>query len=76
MKSTKTSGSSRRPTDRQRECFEVYAKFGDSEAAARSLAISVGSLKRNVGEYYRRIGANSGVQAAFFTWGPDGNSGT
>ena len=59
-----------RPTARQRECFEVYAKLGDSEAAARRLAISVGSLKRNVGEYYRRIGANSGVQAAFLTWGP------
>lgn len=64
------SRSKTEPTDRQRECFEAYAKLGDSEAAARKLAISVGSLKRNVGEYYRRIGANSGVQAAFLTWGP------
>jgi hypothetical protein len=59
-----------RPTVRQRECFEVYAQLGDSEAAARRLAISVGSLKRNLGEYYRRVNANSGVQAAYLTWGP------
>ena len=63
------SRGSSRPTRRQRECFEAYARLGDSEAAARHLAISVGSLKRNVGEYYRRIGANSGVQAAYLTWG-------
>jgi len=61
---------SSKPTERQRECFLVYARTGDSEAAARELAISIGSLKRNLGEYYRRIGANSGVQAAFLTWGP------
>ncbi len=65
-----TSHSSPRPTKRQLECFEVYASVGDSSIAARKLAISVGSLKRNLGEYYRRIGANSGVQAAFLTWGP------
>jgi len=59
-----------RPTDRQRECFEAYARAGDSVVAARELSISVGSLKRNVGEYYRRIGANSGVQAAYLTWAP------
>lgn len=44
--------------------------MGNSEGAARALGISIGSLKRNVGEYYRRISANSGVQAAYLTWGP------
>lgn len=66
----KTLSSSRKPTARQRRCFEVYAEMGNSEGAARALGISVGSLKRNVGEYYRRISANSGVQAAYLTWGP------
>jgi hypothetical protein len=60
----------RAPTARQRECFETYARTGDQAKAAEILAISVQRLKANVGEYYRRIDANSGVQAAFLTWGP------
>ncbi len=57
------------PTDRQRQCFETYARTGDTMIAAGQLGISVSRLKHNVGEYYRRIGANSGVQAAWLTWG-------
>jgi len=58
------------PTPRQEECFHTYARVGDTETAARELGISVQRLKKNVGEYYRRIGANSGVQAAYLTWAP------
>lgn len=58
------------PTARQVECFETFAKHGDQVVAARKLAISVQQLKRQCGEYYRRIGANGGVQAAYLTWGP------
>lgn len=60
----------RAPTERQRQCFEMYARLGDGERAAQMLGISVQQLKRNCGEYYRRVGANSGIQAAFLTWGP------
>lgn len=62
--------SNRPPTPRQVECFVTFAKYGDQVVAARKLAISLQQLKRNVGEYYRRIGANGGVQAAYLTWGP------
>jgi hypothetical protein len=51
----------------------MYARTGDQAKAAAALGISVQRLKTNVGEYYRRIGANSGVQAAFLTWGPERN---
>jgi hypothetical protein len=60
------------PTDRQRECFEAYARLGSHEAAAVELAISIQRQKHNVGEYYRRIGARTGVQAAYLTWGRRG----
>jgi hypothetical protein len=56
------------PTDRQRECFETYARLGDGAAAAQLLGISIQALKANLSEYYRRVGANSGVQAAYRTW--------
>lgn len=67
--------TSRPPTPRQWECFEAFARLGDHEAAvaelnAKSTPISLGRHKRNVLEYYRRIGANSGIQAAYLTWGP------
>lgn len=65
--------SDRDPTPRQIECFETYAKHGDQVVAARLLAISIQRLKANIGEYYRRIGANSGVQAAYLTWAPKGD---
>lgn len=58
------------PTPRQRECFEAYARYGDMRRAALEVKLSLSRTKRNVIEYYRRIGANSGVQAAFLTWGP------
>lgn len=58
------------PTPRQRECFDVYAQRGDTAQAAKELGISVSRLKHNVARYYRRIGANSAVQAAWLTWGP------
>lgn len=66
--------ANRPPTARQVECFEAYAKLGDGQAAARLLGISIQNLKRNLGEYYRRIGANGGVQAAYLTWGPRNDS--
>ncbi len=67
-----------KPTRRQVECFETYAQTGDTMIAAGQLGISVSRLKHNVSEYYRRIKANSGVQAAWLTWGagstPEGRS--
>jgi DNA-binding NarL/FixJ family response regulator len=62
--------SSRPPTPRQRECFERFAKLGDQQQAAEELGLSIGCLKKNISEYYRRIGANCGVQAAYLTWRP------
>jgi hypothetical protein len=59
------------PTARQRQCFEVYARLGSHELASRELEISLQRQKYNVGEYYRRIGARTGVQAAYLTWGPN-----
>ncbi|HEX5016506.1 MAG TPA: hypothetical protein VFX15_02845 [Actinomycetes bacterium] len=64
----------RPPTKRQIECFETYARFGDGAEAARRLGISIQQLKRMCGQYYRRVGANSGVQAAYLTWGPKDNA--
>lgn len=61
-----------KPTARQLECFEAFARLGDQQAAANELAISIQRLKANIGAYYARIGANSGVQAAYKTWGPRG----
>jgi hypothetical protein len=58
------------PTERQLECFEAYARLGSHELAAVELRISIQRQKHNVGEYYRRIGARTGVQAAYLTWGP------
>ena len=58
------------PTARMRECFEVYAKTGRTDEAARKLGISPQRLKANVSGYYRRIGARSAVHAAYLTWGP------
>lgn len=63
----------RPPTKRQIECFTTYARTGDQVVAARMLAISIQQLKKNVGEYYRRVGANSGIQAAYLTWAQEGD---
>ena len=59
-----------RPTQRQFECFLAFARLGRHDLAARELAISIQRQKHNVGEYYRRIGALNGAQAAYLTWGP------
>lgn len=58
------------PTDRQTECFETYARFGDAALAAAHLGISVGRLKNNVSRYCQRVGANSSIQAAYLRWAP------
>lgn len=63
--------ASRAPTKRQYECFELYARLGDQRLAAERLGISVGRMKKNVGDYYHRIGANSAIQAAYITWARD-----
>jgi hypothetical protein len=62
--------TTRPPTPRQYECFDTFARLGDSAAAARALTISVQQLKRNVGEHNRRVGANSSLQAAWLRWAP------
>jgi DNA-binding NarL/FixJ family response regulator len=61
------------PTPRQVECFETYARTGDIKTAAGELGISIQSMKKNLGQYYRRMGAKSAVQAAYLTWAPDGH---
>ena len=60
--------ASRPPTKRQYECFELFARLGDQQLAARMLGLSVQRMKHNCAEYYRRVGANSGIQAAYITW--------
>lgn len=62
-----------RPTPRQRQCFEAYCRLGDHGLAAAELRLSIQRQKANVSAFYRRIGANSGVQAAYMTWGPSGD---